>query len=47
MNFPYKSFYNNEDQVVYCFYRQGQAFTIDANDPENFKVERMTDKDLG
>ena len=21
MNFPYKSFYNPEDDVVYCFYR--------------------------
>lgn len=23
MNFPYKSFYNPEENVVYCFYRQG------------------------
>ena len=47
MNFPYKSFYNPEDNVIYCFYRQGQAFTIDADDPANCRVERMTDKDLG
>lgn len=47
MNFPYKSFYNPEDDVVYCFYRQGQAFTIEASNPANFKVEKMTDKDLG
>lgn len=47
MNFPYKSFFNPEDNVIYCFYRQGQAFTISADDPGNFHVERMTDKDLG
>ena len=47
MNFPYKSFYNPEDDVIYCFYRQGEAFTIEADNPANFKVEKMTDKDLG
>lgn len=30
-NFPYKCFYNEDEQVVYSFYRQGQAFIVPTN----------------
>ena len=46
-NFPYKSFYNDEDGVVYSFYRQGQALTIDPDHTRNTTIEQMTDQDLG
>ena len=68
MNFPWKTFYNPEDEDIYCFYRHGQVITINAansnriqkamsrNDLDNkgpktkldvYKIEQMTDKDLG
>lgn len=46
-NFPYKSFYNEERNEVYAFYRQGQAFTISVGDLTKFRYERMTELDLG
>ena len=46
-NFPYKSFYNDENEEVYLFYRQGQAFVIDPENPLNYRFEQMTDMDLG
>lgn len=46
-NFPYKSFYNNDENVVYSFYRQGQALTVNASDAMDTQFEKMTDKDLG
>lgn len=46
-NFPYKSFYNDEDNVIYSFYRQGQAFTVNADDAMDVQYEKMTDVDLG
>jgi hypothetical protein len=27
-NFPYKTFYNSEDNEIYTFYRQGQGYSI-------------------
>ena len=27
-NFPYKSFYNDQDDEVYTFYRCGQSFSV-------------------
>lgn len=52
-NFPYKCFYNEDKKEIYCFYRQGMAYTISL-DPENlheslsdYRYERMTDLDLG
>ena len=27
-NFPYKCFYNADEETVYSFYRQGQAFIV-------------------
>lgn len=50
-NFPYKSFYNDDKNEIYSFYRQGQAFKINAknSDPNDWtwSVEKMTDSDLG
>ena len=46
-NFPYKSFYNTDENLIYSFYRQGQAFTIDGDDANKVKFEKMTDMDLG
>jgi hypothetical protein len=31
LNFPYNNFYDSKRQKVYCFYRQGQSFTVDVN----------------
>ena len=31
-NFPYKSFYNTDENVIYSFYRQGQAMEVNADD---------------
>ena len=54
-NFPYKCFYSEEDNEVFSFYRQGQAFRIpiteiesprNAGKPEYF-LEQIIDKDLG
>ena len=46
-NFPYKSFYNEIDNMIHSFYRQGQAFNINASDANDVKFEQMTDLDLG
>ena len=47
-NFPYKSFYNTDENVIYSFYRQGQAFEVNGDDAtKDVKFEKMTDMDLG
>lgn len=46
-NFPYKCFYNAEKAQIYSFYRQGQAFIINSDEPSEYKYEKMTDMDLG
>lgn len=46
-NFPYKSFYNTDENVIYSFYRQGQAFSVGGDDAKEVKFEKMTDMDLG
>lgn len=46
-NFPYKCFYNEEKDEVYSFYRQGEALTINASAPTEYRLEKMTDMDLG
>jgi len=46
-NFPYKSFYNEEKNEIYSFYRQGQAFIIDGTDCSKYSYDRMTEMDLG
>lgn len=46
-NFPYKSFYNDELNEIYSFYRQGFSYIIPADDGQDFICDRMTDRDLG
>ena len=46
-NFPYKSFYNTDDNEIYSFYRQGEAFIVHGDDAQTVKFEKMTDQDLG
>jgi len=46
-NFPYKSFYSEEKHEIYCFYRQGQVFTINPDDVSSYRFEQMVDKELG
>ena len=46
-NFPYKSFYNTDDNEIYSFYRQGEAFVVSGDDAQETKFEKMTDQDLG
>ena len=46
-NFPYKSFYSEENDEIYTFYRQGQAFTMKPDDIANYRFEKIIDKDLG
>lgn len=46
-NFPNKSFYSEEKDEIYLFYRQGNAFIIDPNNVSNYKYEKIIDKDLG
>jgi len=46
-NFPYKSFYNDELDEIYSFYRQGFSYIIPGKDTDNFLVDRMTERDLG
>lgn len=46
-NFPYKSFYNEDKQQIYTFYRQGHSLIINENDHTDYTVDKMTDLDLG
>jgi hypothetical protein len=46
-NFPYKSFYYEERDECYTFYRTGDAFTIKQSDISDYRHEIITDKELG
>ena len=54
-NFPYKCFYSAEDNEVFSFYRQGQAFRVPIfeveskknNNKDKYYKEQIIDKDLG
>lgn len=46
-NFPVQSFYNSEKNEVISLYRQGQCFTINASDIEQFNFQDISDRDLG
>lgn len=46
-NFPYKSFYNPEKHEIYSFYRQGEAFIVNPDEPAEYKLEKMTNQPLG
>ena len=46
-NFPVKSFFNPEENVIYSFYRHGQVFNINGDNITELSYERMTEMDLG
>ena len=37
-NFPYKSFYNSEENEAYVFYRQGHSFRVPIKEIVNEEV---------
>ena len=37
-NFPYKCFYSDVRNEIYSFYRQGQAFMVNPEDPSDYKT---------
>ena len=47
LNFPIKSFYSTVTEQVNVFYRQGHGITINASNPSDFRLEKITDNDLG
>ena len=46
-NFPQKCFYNEDADEIYVFYRQGQCFTINARKLDCYRLEKISDRDLG
>lgn len=54
-NFPWKCFYNPEQNEVYSFYRQGQSFRVPVmevdrpinEDKPPYTFQKITNKDLG
>jgi len=46
-NFPLKSFYSSVNNCVYTFFRQGHCFSDNATNPDQVKLEKITDADLG
>lgn len=46
-NFPFKCFYNNEDNMIYSFYRQGHYFNINGSDVTKYDECKCTDMSLG
>ena len=46
-NFPYQCFFNDEQNEIFSFYRQGQSFTIKPDHLAEFDFQQMTDADLG
>jgi len=47
LNFPIKSFYSAAHNNCYTFYRQGHAFTMEAQAPANCHCVPITSADLG
>ena len=47
INFPIKSFYDDEKERIYCFFRQGQSFTINPKRPSHVQKQQIWDFDLG
>lgn len=46
-NFPYKSFYYEDKDELYTFYRTGDAFTIKQKDLSDYRHELIYDQELG
>ena len=55
LNFPYKCFYNSEENEIFSFYRQGNSFrfpileieSTQNEKKEKYVMQKMIDKDLG
>jgi hypothetical protein len=46
-NFPLKSFYNPAQDEIYVVYRQGEAFTIQLKDLDDFYVQTIGTEPIG
>lgn len=46
-NFPYKAFYSAEREEIFCIYRQGEVFTIKPKKLDEYKFQKVIDRDLG
>ena len=46
-NFQYKSFYSFEREEIFCIYRQGEVFTIKPKKLDEYKFQKIIDRDLG
>ena len=46
-NFPYKCFYQEDLNLVYSFYRQGESFTINPDKIDTARYQKIIDKDVG
>tara|TARA_B110000285_G_C15078108_1_gene591907 strand:+ start:162 stop:1631 length:1470 start_codon:yes stop_codon:yes gene_type:complete len=47
LNFPIKSFYSQHSGDCYTFYRQGHCVTVNTQNPDQIKTEKITTDDLG
>lgn len=46
-NFPQKCFYNDDRSEFYAFYQEGQCVHVDSKDMNKFRVEKVSNRDLG
>ena len=46
-NFPYKCFYSAERNEIYCIYRQGEVYTIKPDKLNDYRFQKIIDRDLG
>lgn len=46
-NFPYKCFYSEIKDEFYVFYRCGHAITMRTENLQGYRIELITDLDLG
>ena len=46
-NFPLNTFYDDERNHVYIFYRQGESVTIDLANPKDLYTDKLTNFDMG
>ena len=46
-NFPFKCFYNNDENMIYSFYRQGEFFNISVDNISKYDTGDCTDMSLG
>lgn len=46
-NFPLKCFYNDETDMIFMFYRQGESLWMKKDNIDEFKIEDISDMDLG